>query len=356
MMKWSLFFATSIFFLISQCPLLQAQKSSVKEETWGELEGKSVKLFTLTNKNGVTLKVSNYGSTITYLSVPNKDGAFENVVIGFDSLKQCIADRGQHGKTIGRFANRIGGAQFTLNGVTYKLTANNGANFIHGGTNGFSKQIFEVDNFFAKKDSAVVSLHYTSADMEEGFPGKLTLSLDFILTAKNEVKLVYKAVSDKPTVVNFTNHAYFNLTGSGSPISNHMLKIYADSITPLGSDRLPTGILSSVKGSIFDFTEQSNVREKLEPAARGYDINYKLRKKENEITLAAEVFCPSNGRLLEAFTTEPGMQLFTISNAICLEMQHFPDSPNKPRFPSVVLNPGETYRQATIYKFSVVRP
>lgn len=355
-MKSRLILLVILILLFTQGIARPKNRATIKDEIWGESDGKVVKLFTLTNKNGMTLKVTNYGATLTYLSAPDKNGVFENVVLGFDSLKQCVADRGQHGKTIGRVANRIGGAQFTLNGITYKLTANNGANSIHGGPNGFSKQVFDVDKFYANADSAVVSLRYISADMEEGFPGKLTLYLNYVLTKNNEVKLEYKAVTDKPTVVNFTNHTYFNLTGSGSSISDHRLKILADSITPLGSDRLPTGSLVSVKGTIYDFIQASNVREKLEPAVRGYDINYKLRKTGTNLALAAEVISPANGRLLEAFTTEPGMQLFTINNAICLEMQHFPDSPNKPKFPSVVLNPGETYRQVTVYKFSVTRP
>jgi aldose 1-epimerase len=192
--------------------------------------------------------------------------------------------------------------------------------------------------------------------MEEGFPGKLTLYLKYVLTGDNEIMLEYKAETDKPTVVNFTNHSYFNLTGSKESIEDHHVRIMADSITPLGSDRLPSGLLSAVAGTTYDFTQSHKVREKLDSTARGYDINYKLRKKGNEMALAAVVFDRVNGRLLEAFTTEPGMQLFTTKNAICLEMQHFPDSPNKPQFPNVILNPGDIYRQVTTYKFSTVKP
>jgi aldose 1-epimerase len=334
----------------------QAQMvSSVTGKIWGELNGKEVKLFTLTNKNGMVIKVTNYGATLTYVSVANREGVFENVVIGYDSLKNYIGDLGQHGKTIGRFANRIGKAQFTLNGINYKLTANNGPNSLHGGVSGFSSKLFEIDTTYANKDSVVVSLHYTSADMEEGFPGKLTLYLNFVLTGKDEIKLEYKAVTDKPTVVNFTNHSYFNLSGAQLPILDHSIKIMADSITTLGPDQLPTGSCSPVAETRYDYIQSYKIRERLEPNSRGYDINYKLHKKGNELALAAEVYEPAGGRLLEAYTTEPGMQLFTTKNAICLEMQHFPDSPNRPQFPTVVLNPGEMYKQVTIYKFSIVK-
>jgi aldose 1-epimerase len=216
--------------------------------------------------------------------------------------------------------------------------------------------VFDIDTTYSNADSAVVSLHYTSVDMEEGFPGNLTLYLNYVLTGENEIKLEYKAITDKPTVVNFTNHSYFNLSGSQGLILDHQIKIISDSITELGKDGLPTGLLASVAGTTYDFLQKHKIREKLNPAAWGYDINYKLRKDGNELALAAEVSEPVSGRLLSAYSTEPGMQFFTTKNAICLEMQHFPDSPNKPQFPSVVLNPGETYRQVTIYKFSVVRP
>ena len=340
-----------IIFLIGSCSQEFSPVSTISEETWGVVDGKEVKHFTLTNRNGVELKITNYGGTINSISTPDKDGVIENVVIGYNTLQENIEDH-SHGKTIGRFVNRIGGAQFTLNGTTYKLTANNGPNSIHGGIKGFAHQVFDIDSTYANADSAVVSLHYTSADMEEGFPGELTLFLNFILNTDNEVKLDYKAVTNKPTVVNFTNHVYFNLTGSGDTILDNQLKILADSITEMAVDNLPTGKIIPVAETTFDFTKSAKIGEKKEPNSRGYDINYKLRKKGNEMTKAAEVIDSKSGRILEAYTTEPGMQLFTKANSICLEMQHFPDSPNHPNFPSVVLNPGETYKQTTIYKFS----
>lgn len=341
--------------MIGGCGPRLSNKSTVQEELWGESNEKVVKLFTLTNKNGVVIKVTNYGATLTYVSVPDKNGVFENVVLGFDSLKNYQENLSPRGKTIGRFANRIRGAQFTLNGTTYPLTANNGMNTIHGGAKGFSSQVFEVDTTYSTEDSSVVSMHYTSADLEEGFPGNLTLYLNYVLTGENEIKLEYKAETDKPTVVNFTNHSFFNLTGTGDAISDHVVKIIADSITPLNSEQLPIGFLAPVAGTSFDFIQSHKIKDKLESTDRGYNMNYKLRKNGNELALAAVVSDSENGRLLEAYTTEPGMQLYTTNNAICLEMQHFPDSPNKPNFPTTVLNPEELYRQVTVYKFSLLR-
>lgn len=340
--------------LLAMYQLSSAGTSNVKSEKWGEVEGKEVELITMTNINGMVVMVTNYGATITSISVPDKNGELENVVIGYDSLRQYITDRGNHGKTIGRFANRIGGAQFTLDGVTYKLAANNRGNTLHGGERGFAKQVFEVDTAYSKADSSVVAFHYLSADGEEGFPGELILHISFILTDNNELKLAYRAETNKPTVVNFTNHSYFNLSGSQSPIWDEKLMIVADSVTPLGENGLPTGKLEFVGGTPYDFRNGEKVGEKRDPDAWGYDINYKLSKKGNELALAAEVTDFDSGRILRAYTTEPGMQLFSMGNAICLEMQHFPDSPNIPQFPSVVLNPGEVYHQLTVYAFSTI--
>jgi aldose 1-epimerase len=346
-----------LVFLITGCQSESTHIVPVKDEIWGESDGKEVKLFTLTNKNGMVIKVTNYGATLTYVSAPDKNSVFENVVIGFDSLRNYQVNRGQHGKTIGRFANRIGGGQFTLNGTTYNINKGNSPNAIHGGLNGFFKQVFDIDTVYSTLDSSVVSLHYVSADMEEGFPGNLTLNLSYILTGDNEIKIEYEAVTDKPTVVNFTNHSYFNLTSQKEPVLEHVLTIVADSVTPNGPDGLPTGKLLNVAGTPYDFTLPHKVGERIGQLERGYDINYKLRKNRCELALAAEVSEPKSGRLLQAFTTEPGMQFYTGNHSgLCLEMQHFPDSPNKPQFPNVVLNPGEKYRQLTIYKFSVVKP
>ncbi len=355
---------------LSNCRPVPPDLPSVTTEKWGEKDGKEIKLFTLVNKNGMVIRVTNYGGTLTYVSVPDRNGNNEPVVLGFDSLKNYLERHPNFGSTVGRFANRIGGAEFTLYGETYKLTANNRGNTLHGGANGFSMQVFTIDTSYVSHDSAVVIMKYLSPDMEEGFPGTLSFQMAYVLTGENEIILEYKATTDKPTIVNFTNHTYFNLSGCKESVLNHILKINADSICQVDSIGIPTGSILPVAGTAYDFTVARKVGDKIGEVTPGYDINYKLRKVGNELSLVAEVFDPVSGRVLQASTTEPGMQLFSANNdlsrftghdgnkygrhyGLCLEMQHFPDSPNKSQFPDVVLNPGEKYRQLTIYKFSV---
>lgn len=344
--------------------------SSVREEIWGESGGVVVKIFTLTNKNGMIIKVSNYGGTLSYVSVPDRNGNFEPVVLGFDSLKMYQGRHPLFGATVGRFANRISGAGFSLNGNEYRLTANNQGNTLHGGAIGFNRKVFSVDTSYVSNDSSVVVLEYLSPDLEEGFPGTLRFRLSYVLTGDNEIIIYYEATTDKSTVVNFTNHSYFNLSGCSGPVLNQILMVAADSITEVDSKGLPTGMVVPVAGTPYDFTQAREVGERIEEVTPGYDINFKLRKSGDDLSLAAEVFDPGSGRLLQAYTTEPGMQLYSANRdlspttghngitygkyyGICLEMQHFPDSPNKPQFPSVVLEPGEKYKQVTIYKFTI---
>jgi aldose 1-epimerase len=352
------------------CARLPGHATSIIEECWGEKEGKRVNLFTLTNRNGMVIKVSSFGATLTYVSAPDMNGNFEPVVLGFDSLKMYMARHPNFGSTVGRYANRIGGAQFTLCGTLYKLAANNGVNAIHGGPEGFSKKIFDTDTTYVKGDSSVVVLKYLSPDMEEGYPGTLTLRLKYILTNDNEIILDYEAATNKPTVINLTNHTYFNLTGCKENVLGHVLTLAADSISEVDSTKIPTGRQLTVIGTPYDFIVGKRVGERIEEVAPGYDINYKLRKEKNELTFAAEVYDPVSGRMLQAYTTEPCLQLYSANSdlgrytghsgirygrhyGLCLEMQHYPDSPNKPQFPDTVLEPGERYRQLTIYKFSV---
>jgi aldose 1-epimerase len=347
---------TAFLILPSVCRSQPAKTAtSVSSQDWGQVNGKDIKLFTLRNSNRMELKVTNYGGTITGIMVPDLNDSVKNVTIGNDSLQSCINDRGYHGKTTGRYHNRIGNAQFTLNGVTYKLTPNNGANLLHGGKSGFSNQVFDIDSVWSAGDSAVVALRYFSPDMEEGFPGNLTLSVKFVLTSDNEVEIFYEAVTDKPTVAAFSNHSYFNLTGFQGSVLDHRVRINANSITETPAGGIPTGNLTPVAGTMYDFRTPATLREKLSANSRGYDINYVLNKQPGKFEWAAELYDPASGRLLEAYTTEPGLQLFTMQNSVCMEAQHFPDSPNKPEFPGVVLSPGEKYRQFTVYKFSVVR-
>jgi aldose 1-epimerase len=368
-MKTILMFLPLLGLLMTGCGMNSSFTPSVTEDNWGWQDGKAVKLFTLTNQNGVVLQVTNYGATITYLSTPDREGNFEPVVLGFDSLSNYVAVRGGYGSVIGRYANRIGGAHITLNGEKYLLTANNRGNTMHGGNKGFNKQVFDIDTAYIAGDSVKVAFEYMSPDLEEGFPGNLLLKITYILTGENEVILDYEATTDKPTVVNLTNHAYFNIGGCHGPVLDHNLMIASDSICEVDSTGLATGRLLPVEGSAWDFNQARPVGSRIEEVKTGYDNNYKLRREGDGLILAAEVYDPVSGRVLEAYTTEPGMQLYTANSdrqytghggvqfgrhyGICLEMQHFPDSPNHPNFPDVVLNPQDTYRQTTVYKFSV---
>jgi aldose 1-epimerase len=361
----------SLFILVfSGCQHKTNQSPAIEEKMWGESDGKSVTLFSLVNKNGMEVKITNFGAVINSIVVPDRNGKMENVVLGFDSL---ISYEGAHpyfGSLVGRYGNRIALGKFSLNGNNYTLAVNNGVNHLHGGIKGFNKQVFHIDTTWSTADSAVISLSYLSPDMEEGYPGNLKVNVKYVLTSNNEIKIEYEAETDKPTVLNLTNHSYFNLTGCKENILNHELVLMADSITPTDTTLIPTGILAPVAGTPFDFTVAHKIGERIDQVPGGYDINYKLRNKTGQLVQAAEVYEPASGRVLQAFTTEPGVQFYTGNfldgsftgfNAIkyqkhygfCLEAQHFPDSPNKPQFPSVVLNPGEKYTQLTVYKFSV---
>jgi aldose 1-epimerase len=357
----------SVLFLASCAK--KEDKPSVKKESWGQADGKEISLYTLTNKNGMVVKITNYGSRVTSVVVPDKTGKFENVVLGFDSLSLYVGENPHFGSIVGRFGNRIAKGKFTLNGTEYSLAINNGPNSLHGGIKGFDRQVWDATEI-SSPDSVGLALTYVSKDMEEGYPGTLTVKVTYMLTANNEIKISYEAETDKATVLNVTNHSYFNLNSAKETILNHELTLYADSITPTDSTLIPTGVIAPVAGTAFDFTTAHKIGERIDKVPGGYDINYKLRKQSNELSLAAEVYEATSGRLLQAYTTEPGIQFYsgnflngtqTGSGGIkyeqhfglCLETQHFPDSPNQPKFPSVVLNPGQKYTSFTVYKFSV---
>jgi aldose 1-epimerase len=342
----------------------------LRSETWGQVDSTDVTLVTMTNRNGMTIKVTNFGGILTYVGVPDKNDSIENIVLGFDNLEQYKLQHPNFGSTIGRFGNRIGGAKFTLDGNTYTLAANDGVNTLHGGIRGFGKFIFNLDTTYTAGDSLVVALSRLSPDMEEGFPGNLSVKVTYVLNDSNEIRIYYEAETDKPTVLNLTNHSYFNLTSGKETVLGHELTLYADSITPTDATLIPTGMLAPVAGTPFDFTTPHAIGERIEQVPGGYDINYKLRNVTGQFVKAAEVFEPKSGRVMEAWTTEPGVQFYSgnflngqftgldgvVYNkhyGFCLEMQHFPDSPNKPQFPSTVLRPGEKYTQTTVYKFGV---
>lgn len=343
---------------------------NVKKESFGKLsDGKEVMLFTLSNAQNITVKIITFGGIVTSIRVPDQDGKIADVVLGFNTLPEYLAKHPYFGVIAGRYANRIAGGRFKLNGVEYKLAVNDGKNHLHGGILGFDKVVWDAEEI--KNNEAVgVRLVYLSNEGEEGYPGNLRSSVKYQLNNHNELVIEYEAVTDKPTVINLTNHSYFNLSGEGSgDILGHEIMINADKYTIVDEGLIPTGELRPVKNSPFDFTVSRPIGARINETGGGYDHNYVLNKNSNELQLAAKVYDPKSKRMMEVFTTEPGVQFYTANyfngtikgksgiyykhGGFCLETQHFPDSPNHPEFPTTVLNPGETYKQKTVYKFSV---
>lgn len=358
-------------FLFVSCRQVSTPGFRIVREDSLQYEGKVVELFKITNRNGMSIGVTNYGASLTLVSAPDKNGVFEPVVLGLDSLRYYWGRQPKLGATVGRYANRIGNAEFRLDDKVYRLEKNSKGHSIHGGVRGFNLRVFDTDTSYVLKDTAVIVFKYLSPDLEGGFPGNLSLSLAYKLTNDNEVILDYEASTDKPTVINLTNHSYFNLTGCKTSVLGHRYMIAGDSITPVDAGGIPTGELMAVAGTEYDFKTLRSVRQHIERSNRGYDINYKLNKQPGVLTLAAKVVEPVSGRVLEAYTTEPGMQFYIPAADLnylkgymrqpygkyygfCLEMQHFPDSPHNPRFPTTVLRPGEVYRQTTVYRFETL--
>jgi len=343
---------------------------SVQKSSFGKTpEGKEVDLYTLTNANGLKASVMTYGGILVSLEVPDRNGKLEDIVLGYDSLGEYLKKNPYFGAIVGRYANRIAEGRFSLRGVQYRLAKNDGENHLHGGNKGFDKVVWNAESI--KLDSAVgVKLSYLSKDGEEGYPGNLSCSVEYLLTNRNEFTVNYHATTDKPTVVNLTHHSYFNLAGQGNgDILGHELMVNAEKFTPVGKGLIPTGELKSVKGTPMDFMTATAIGAQIGNVEGGYDHNYVLTGEGGSLKLAARVYEPSSGRVMEIFTTEPGIQfysgnflgggmrgkfgrLYQKHGGFCLETQHFPDSPNKPNFPSVVLNPGEQYAHRTIHRFS----
>ncbi len=345
---------------------------SVTKEVFGKLDdGRQVDVFTLTNANGVKAKVMTLGATLVSLDVPDKDGNFSDVVLGFDTAAEYPQKSPYFGCTTGRFANRIAKGKFTLDGVEYTLATNNGENHLHGGTAGFDKVIWKAAEIDIP-DGDAVEFTYLSVDGEEGFPGNLSCIVTYKLTDDDELSFCYKATTDKATVLNLTNHTYWNLAGHDSgTILAHEMKITADSYTVVDEGSIPTGEIRDVEGTVMDFRTPQAVGLRIDEIPGdpgGYDHNYVLNGRGG-LALAAKVTEPKSGRVMEVFTTDPGVQLYTgnyldgISgkgganyqsrDALCLETQHFPDSPNQPGFPSTVLRPGEEYKHLTVHKFTI---
>jgi aldose 1-epimerase len=357
---------------------LQAEaKSKMQKQSFGKTEdGQQADLYILTNKNSVEAAITNYGGTIVSLKVPDRNGKLADVVLGYDKVDDYANGKAYFGAIIGRYGNRIAHGKFTLNGTTYTLPKNDGDNTLHGGLKGFNKRVWTAKDVSSSAGQAL-ELTYLSKDGEEGFPGNLSVKVVYTLTDQNEIKIDYSATTDKDTIVNLTNHSYFNLAGQGSgDILQHQLMIRADRFTPVDATLIPTGELRSVKGTPFDFTDATAIGARIDQddqqlkLGRGYDHNWVLNNgTSGSLSLAAQAYDFHSGRLLEVLTTEPGIQFYTgnfldgtirgkegkVYNrryAFCLETQHFPDSPNHPEFPSTVLKPVQHYRSTTVYKFS----
>lgn len=343
-------------------------KQGVTQASWGQVDGKAVNLYTLTNKNGVQVKITNYGGTVTSWIVPDKNGKQSSIVIGFDSLQGYLQKPPYFGALIGRYGNRIGNAKFTLDGKNFTLAANDGKNHLHGGNKGFDKVVWDAT--FSDSIPAL-TLNYLSKDGEEGYPGNLKVSVTYTLTDDNELTIDYNAETDKATPVNLTNHCYFNLTGDvKNTILDHTLQIDADNYTPVDATLIPTGEIKPVKGTPFDFTQPTKIGARIDQVPGGYDHNFVLNKKDSSLHLVATLADSTSGRKMEVYTVEPGLQFYSGNfldgtfkladgtpinkhTALCLETQHFPDSPNKPKFPSTILQPGQKYHTVTKYKVSV---
>ena len=346
--------------------------TTLEELEFGKTQdGRPVRLFVLKNGQGVLAKVMTYGALLTELHVPDRTGSITNVVHGFDNLQTYLAGHPFFGATTGRYANRIAKARFRIDDQEFPLAANNGPNHLHGGLKGFDKALWEAKPVAVGKNAVAVQFHYVSRDGEEGYPGNLDLRVTYTLTGQNELRIDYEAITDKPTVLNLTNHSYFNLGGSGE-ILDHEIMIAADRYTPVDDQLIPTGELASVKGTPLDFTASRRIGDRidqLKPKPGGYDHNFVLNSGGNSLALAARLRDPKSGRVLEVHTTEPGMQLYTGNfldgkhknsagvtygkhSGLCLETQHFPDSPNQPNFPSTVLRPGQKFQSTTVFTFS----
>ncbi|MCA1615479.1 MAG: galactose mutarotase [Acidobacteria bacterium] len=350
--------------------------AGVEKRPFGRVtDGTVVHLYTLTNRNGVEARITNFGAGLVSLRVPDARGRVGDVVLGYDGPAGYEADTFYMGTVAGRYANRIAGGRFRLGVVEYRLAQNNGPNHLHGGWRGFNKVLWRAREV-RRRGGAALELSYLSRDGEEGYPGNFSATVTYVLTDKDELRIEYAATTDKATVVNLTNHAYFNLAGEGAGgILGHVLKVNADRFTPVDETSIPTGELRPVAGTPFDFRRPTAIGSRINQAdeqlrfGRGYDHNFVLNKRGSELSLAAEVYEPASGRVMQAWTTEPGMQLYTgnflegargkggkvynVREGFCLEAQHFPDSPNRPAFPSTVLRPGRRYTQTTVYKFAV---
>ncbi len=352
-----------------------AAQGRIAKKEWGRTSAREpVDVYTLTNASGASVAIATWGGTVVSVRVPDKTGALGDVVLGFDTLAPYLQTHPYFGVIVGRYGNRIGNAQFTLDGKTYTLAKNNGQHALHGGRKGFDKYVWKGREI-ASKNGPAIELMHVSDDGDEGYPGTLTATVVYTWTDSNELRIDYTATTSKPTVINLTNHSYFNLSAGTTPtIIDHELELSADRFTPVDKGLIPTGELRSVEGTPFDFRKARRIGQEIAAADEqitfggGYDHNFVLNGNAGTLRPAARVTEGTSGRWMEVMTTEPGVQFYTGNfldgsikgkggtayrkrSGFCLETQHYPDSPNKPQFPSVVLRPGETYKTTTIYRF-----
>jgi aldose 1-epimerase len=374
----TLFAIASLALLVLNLSAQKEVQVKMRKEPFGKTPDKQdADLFVLTNATGTEVAITNYGAAVVSVKVPDRAGKLGDVVLGYDTVDGYVSNKVFMGAIVGRYGNRIAHAKFTLGGITYNLTPNNGENTLHGGPHGFYKVLWQAKEI-SSQEGPTLELNYLSPDGEEGYPGNLAVKVIYILAARrNELRIEYKATTDKETVLNLTNHSYFNLAGQGEgDVLNHKIMIDANRFTPVDAGSIPTGELRSVKGTPFDFTKPTPIGARLEQDdeqlrfGRGYDHNWVLNSGDKAtLSLAARVYEPKTGRVLEVWTTEPGMQFYTGNfldgtirgkdgkiyrqrYGLCLETQHFPDSPNKPDFPSTVLKPGREFRSTTVFRFS----
>jgi aldose 1-epimerase len=356
---------------------LNAQSSRLQAQLWGQVDGKDIALYTLRNSSGMEVKITNWGGIINSIKVTDRQKKFDDVVLGFESLEGYTSKQNTSyfGALIGRYGNRIAHGKFTLDGNTIQVPANEGQNMLHGGNRGFDKRVWDAKDV-STPHAPALQLHYLSPDGEENFPGNLSVTVTYTLGDKNDLRIDYTATTDKNTVLNLTNHSYFNLSGPGSgDILDDKIMITADKFTPVDSTLIPTGEIKPVAGTPFDFRKPAVIGSRINDndeqlkLGKGYDHNFVLNRKERSLALAARVEDPKSGRVLEVLTTQPGVQFYTgnflngsvkgiggtynFRGALCLETQHFPDSPNHSNFPSAELKPGEEFHQTTVYRFSV---
>ena len=370
--------------LLANCSSQQEQKKAaplpmLTKQPFGSTgAAETVDLYTLTNSKGMEVKISTYGGAVVSLKVPDKSGKVADIVLGFDSLDGYQAPNPYFGAIIGRYGNRIAKGEFKLNGATFKLAVNDGANHLHGGLRGFDKILWRGREMHSP-DGVRLDLTYMSKDGEEGYPGELNTTVSYTVAGeKNELRIDYEAVTTKDTVLNLTNHSYFNLAGQGEgDILNHSVTILADRFTPVDKGLIPTGELKSVDGTPFDFRTPRTIGERIDAKdpqlvyGKGYDHNFVLNKIGGDLELVARATEPTTGRSMQVLTTEPGMQFYTGNfldgtitgknqkvygrrAAFCMETQHFPNSPNQPSFPSTTLKPVQRYRSTTVYRFSTI--